>query len=463
MAHTSNIETEQEHGRIVPSSPGRARVVIAAGVGTAVEYFDFAVYGYLATTIAVVFFSQGDSDSALLASLGTFAIAFVVRPIGAVLFGHVGDKLGRQTALYWTLTCMAVATVLIGLLPTYAAIGVSAAACLVLLRVVQGLSVGGELGQAVCFVAEHSSVKARGFNIGVTMLGVIFGSLLGSGVVALIAAVMSDEAMQTWGWRIPFLLAAPIGLAGLYIRNRLADSPEFRRVEAEHGVARVPVGELVKLEKAALVRGLGWSIGTVASYFIIYVYLPIYMETRLGVDRSVAVSSTTLSLAVGVTGVLVFARLADVIGRRATLTLTLGSMLLAVYPLMSVLGSGSTVVVLAAQGLLGLLAAGTMAAVYAALPDLFHTRTRASGIGLSFNVANVLAGGTAPYVVAQIGVYLPNVHVPALFVMFCSAVALLATLKMRETSSCTIAEIDSASAERSTRGSTGRSRSNAEA
>lgn len=418
------------------------QIVMAATVGSIVEYYDFAVYGYLATTIALVFFVQGDSATALLASLATFAVAFLVRPIGAIVFGHIGDKLGRRKALSLALIIMTVSSTLIGLLPGYASVGVIAALALLALRLVQGISTGGELPAAVVFVGEHADPHRRGFLVGMTQLGVVIGTLMASGAVSLLITTVSAEALNDWGWRIPFLLAVPIGAVGIYIRMKLEDSPVFKQLQDSEGVSKLPLSEMFRDHGGALLRTIGLSTISVASYFVVFVYLTIYIADTHG--HSVAIWSTTIALAVSAAAILVFARLSDVLGRKKTFLWITGSLLVTVWPLMEMLASPVIPLVFLAHTLLGIMAGGLMPVLNTTIPELFPTAVRGTGMGLGFNLANVLAGGTAPFVIAQLSVLFPTtaVPIPAIFIGLFAFVALISALTLKPTEGLSFAEID---------------------
>ncbi|NDZ80931.1 MHS family MFS transporter [Streptomyces sp. SID10853] len=419
------------------------RVVAAATVGTIVEYFDFAVYGYLSTTLALVFFSQRDSSTALMGTLATLAVAFAVRPVGAVLFGHIGDRWGRRTSLISTLLVMTGSTVVIGLVPGYSSIGVVATVALVLLRCIQGMSAGGEVGAAVCFVGEHVEARRRGFYTGFTQLGVVIGTLFGSAAVAVIAALLSEQATVDWAWRIPFLLAVPMGAIGIYIRLKLQESPDFKRVVASEEVPALPVRGLLRNHRGALLRTVGIATTSVAGYWVVYVYLAIYLQKNLGYSLGVAMGSTTVCLVVSAGAMLLFGRFTDVFGRRRTFNAAALALFVLVWPLIKVMEVGSVPLVIAAHACLGILAGGLMPVISAAMPELFPTSIRATGMGLGFNIANILAGGTAPFVVTQLTVWFPDLDIPAVYVMFFAVVGLIAAHSLPKTEGMSFHEIDS--------------------
>lgn len=417
-------------------------VVSAATVGTVVEYYEFAVYGYLSTTLALVFFAQGESSTALMATLATLAVAFIVRPVGAIVFGHIGDRWGRRKSLTITLLVMTGATVLIGVVPGYASVGLVATLALVVLRCVQGMSAGGEIGAAVCFVGEHVEPRRRGYFIGFTQLGVVLGTLFGSAVVAGLAALISEQATVDWGWRIPFLLAAPMGAVGIYIRLKLEDSPDFKRVADTEEISALPVGELFRSHRGALLRTIGLATTSVAAYWVVYVYMAVFLQQEAGYSLGIATASTTVCLTVSAATMLVFGRISDSIGRRTVFMITALALLVSVWPLTKIMELGSLPLAFTAHACLGVLAGGLMPIVNATMPELFPTSVRSTGLGLGFNIANILAGGTAPFVVAQLTILLPNLDIPALYVIVFAAVGLIAAYTLPKRESMTFREID---------------------
>ncbi|MER5439749.1 MFS transporter [Streptomyces sp. NPDC002790] len=418
------------------------RVVTAATVGTVVEYFDFAVYGYLSTTLALVFFSQRDSSTALMGTLATLAVAFAVRPIGAIVFGHVGDRWGRRTSLLSTLLVMTGSTVAIGLLPGYSSIGVMATVGLVLLRCIQGMSAGGEIGAAVCFVGEHVEPRRRGFYTGFTQLGVVIGTLFGSAAVAVIAAVASEQATVDWAWRIPFLLAVPMGTIGIYVRLKLEESPDFKRAIASKETPPLPVRGLLQNHRGALLRTIGIATTSVAGYWVVYVYMAVYLQKSLDYSLGVAMGSTTVCLLVSAGAMLLFGKFTDLFGRRRTFNASAIALFVLVWPLIKVMQVGSIPLAIAAHACLGVLAGGLMPVISAAMPESFPTSVRATGMGLGFNIANILAGGTAPYVIAQLTMWFPGIDIPAFYVMFFAVVGLIAAQSLPRTEGLAFREID---------------------
>lgn len=407
------------------------RVVVAGAVGSVVEYFDFGVYGYVATILSVHFFASGDPVSALLATLATFAVAFILRPVGALIFGHFGDRYGRKNALAWTVLLMAIASGLIGILPTYAAIGLGATLLLVLTRSLQGLAAGGELGGAASFVAERSPDKKRGLLCATTQMGALAGSLLASVTITILNLVIGTESMTDWGWRIPFLIAIPLGLIGLWIRNGLEESQEFKAIEKKQA-RKAPVLDLFRTHPQTLLRVIGLSILLFSAYYIAYVYVNIHMQTVVGLSANFAYMSTSITLLISVIAMPMFGALSDRVGRKPVfLGATIAAIVLAV-PAFLLFEQGGTIAV-GAHIILGLTDSALMGVALSAYAEMFPTRIRYTGIAFGFSIGAALAGGTAPYISTWLVAVTGNSIAPAFFMIGTGIITLISALTMKET------------------------------
>ncbi|WP_167041417.1 MFS transporter [Salinibacterium sp. ZJ454] len=427
MHENSKVRLAEQTERISP------RVIIAGAVGSIVEYFDFAVYGYVATILAVQFFASGDPVASLLATLATFAVAFVLRPVGALLFGHFGDRFGRKNALAATIILMAIASGLIGILPSYAAIGLGATLLLVLARCLQGLAAGGELGGAASFVAEKSPNAKRGLLTSTTQMGALAGSLLASITVALLNLTLGAEVMADWGWRIPFLIAIPIGLFGLWIRNGLEESEEFQAAKATIAqVKQAPVRIMFARYPKALLRVVALSILLFSAYYVAYVYVNIHMQTVLGFDSNFAYMSTTLTLLVSVIAMPLFGALSDKIGRKPLFVGASVAALVLAVPAFLLFEQGGAVAVLA-HIVLGLVDSALMGVALSTYAEMFPTEIRYTGIAFGFSVGAALAGGTAPYICTWLVDATGNPLAPAFFLIFTALITLVPALRLTET------------------------------
>ncbi|MFM0003649.1 MULTISPECIES: MFS transporter [Paraburkholderia] len=408
------------------------RIVVAGAVGSIVEYFDFGVYGYVAVILATQFFSSGNPTSAILNTLAAFAIAFVLRPVGGLVFSHFGDRFGRKNALAATVLLMSVASGLIGFLPTYAAIGVGASALLVLARCMQGIAAGGELGGAIAFVAEHSPAHRRGLLCSTTQTGALAGILLASIVVATLNQTLSKADMTTWGWRVPFLVAIPIGVIGLWIRSRLTEAKSFQVLSESDRTESAPVIELLRSYSGPLAKSIGLSILLFSLYYIAYVYVNIHLQRVVGVSSKLAFWSTTLTLAVSVVCMPLFGALSDRVGRRPVFVVSSLAALVLAVPCFNLMNAGGLTAV-GMQIVLGLIESALMGVAFSTMAELFPTRVRYTGVALGFNIGGVVAGGTAPLICTWLVSVTGSSIAPAYFLIGTAVVTLFSAFTLKET------------------------------
>src|SRR3712207_5439225 len=321
------------------------RVVMASLIGTTIEWYDFFLYGSAAALVFNrLFFPEYDPLTGTLLAFATYALGFVARPVGGIVFGHYGDRIGRKRLLMLSLVLMGVATVLIGLLPTYAQIGIWAPAGLIALRLVQGFAVGGEWGGAVLMAAEHGDSARRGYWASWPQAGVAAGSLLSAGVLALMASIQSEADFLAWGWRLPFLLSALLVVVGWYIRNRVEESPMFEQALAEAEIPpKLPAMDVLRERPRAIVLGAGLRVGENISYYILTVFSLTFLVDVAAESRSLALNALLIGAGVQFFAIPLFARLSDRIGRRPVYAfggLGLAAFAFALFPL---LGSGDQI------------------------------------------------------------------------------------------------------------------------
>jgi MHS family proline/betaine transporter-like MFS transporter len=409
------------------------RAVRGAAIGNTVEWFDFAIYGFLATYIADKFFPSGDETAALLNTFAIFAAAFFMRPLGGFFFGPLGDRIGRQKVLALVILLMSGSTFAIGLVPSYDTIGVFAPLLLLFLRCLQGFSAGGEYGSGACFLAEYASDKHRGFVVSFLVWSVVVGFLLGSLTVTGLETVLSEGAMDSYGWRIPFLIAGVLGAVGLYIRLRLGDTPEFEALRDEGEVASSPLKEAVTTSWRPILQIAGLVVIHNVGFYIVFTFLPSYFTKTLGFTKTDAFVSITVASLVALILIPPLGALSDRIGRKPLLIA--GSLAFAVfaYPLFLLLNAGSLAAAIAAHAGLAAIESVFVCASLAAGAELFATRVRSSGYSIGYNVSVALFGGTAPYVATWLVARTGNDLAPAYYVIVAALVTLITVLTMRET------------------------------
>jgi MFS transporter, MHS family, proline/betaine transporter len=432
------------HSADVPANPSQvdadaaaqqpfSKVLGGSIVGTVVEYYDFGIYGYMATVLAALFFSTGDPNAALLGTLAAFAVAFFLRIPGGILFGHIGDKFGRKRALSWTILLMCAATLGIGFLPTYATLGIWATSLLVLMRCLQGIAAGGELGGATAFVAESAPKERRAGLTSLVNVGVNIGSLTAALLALLLNSIFTPEQISAYAWRFPFLVSLPLAFIGIWIRSRMEDTPQFKELESDGEVAEVPIKELFANFKATILRIAGLSALFTGGYYVAFVYAPIHMQTVGKHSPTLAFASTCVAVTIAAVLNPVAGTLSDRFGRRPVfLAAGIAGVVLAV-PAFALMASSSTVLAMGANILLAIPVSLSVGPAFASYAEMLTAQVRYSGISLGMNIAQLVLGGTAPFIctwlVQSTGVNLA----PAGFFALCAAAVLIAAWRMRET------------------------------
>ncbi|MDT7624888.1 MAG: hypothetical protein QOF99_5789, partial [Pseudonocardiales bacterium] len=374
------------------------KVIVASLVGTSLEWYDFFLY---ATASALVFnklfFPHFDPLVGTLLAFTTASVGFIARPLGGMIFGHFGDRTGRKQVLVITLLLMGGATFLIGVLPTYATIGVAAPILLAVLRFVQGIGLGGEWGGAVLMTLEHGDPKRRGFNASWPQIGVPVGNLLAAGVLGLLNALLSEQAFLSWGWRIGFLLSGGLMLVGLWIRTTIAESPLFAELEHKGEQAKLPLLEVIKNHPRGLLVSMGLRIGTDVAFYTFTSYILVYLSTTLKMDRSVGLNAVLIGSACQLALIPLFGSLSDRYGRRPIYAIGAVSAAVWSFAFFPLLATRSVVVII----LTTVVALVTHAIMYgpqaAFVAELFSTKLRFSGAA-GYQLAGVLSGGIAPIV-----------------------------------------------------------------
>ncbi|MET9293220.1 glycine betaine/L-proline transporter ProP [Streptomyces sp. NPDC003077] len=438
----------------VTDRPMVRRAVTAAALGNTMEWFDFGVYAYLAATMGKVFFPASSSGAQVVSTFATFAAAFVVRPLGGLVFGPLGDRIGRQRVLAATMIMMAIATFAVGFLPTYASVGFTAPMLLLLCRLVQGFSTGGEYAGATTYIAEYAPDKRRGFLGSWLDFGTFVGYALGSGLVTVLTAVLGTDGLTDWGWRIPFLVAGPLGLIGLYMRMKLEETPAFQQeVEAARNRAESdgtadgeesPVEEARQSGKGRLkeIFTQHWQavlicMGLVLLYnvtnYMVTSYLPTFMTETLGEDETTAqllVLGTMVVVALTITTV---GRSSDRWGRRPVFMAGSVALVALAYPAILLIRHGGVLQPAFGCLILGLLLvcfAGTSAST---LPALFPTRLRYGALSIAFNISVSIFGGTTPLVASALVEATGSNMVPAYYLMVAGVIGCISTFFLHET------------------------------
>ncbi len=419
------------------------KVIAASAIGNATEWYDYGVFAATATYIGDAFFP---GDLSTLATMLTFAISFLLRPLGGMVWGPIGDRIGRKAVLAATILLMSAATFLIAFIPSHATIGVAAPILLVLLRVIQGFSTGGEYGGAATFMAEYSPDEHRGKYGSFLEFGTLGGFVMGSGVVLICQHTMSDASMGDWGWRIPFLLAAPLGLIGWFLRSRMEDTPVFTEAEQEdtsemEGTAWSRFTDLLRNYKRPILTMFGMVIALNIVNYTLLTYQPTYLEKNIGMSED----STTLVVLIGEIVMMAvipfFGRWSDRAGRKPMWWSSLIGLFIFAIPMYWLMGRGFGWALLG-FGVLGLLYIPQLATISATFPAMFPTQVRYAGFAISYNVATAAFGGTAPSVNNALIDATGWDLFPALYMMIACVVGMVAMLFLRETAGVSIRGTD---------------------
>ncbi|WP_420227644.1 MFS transporter [Pigmentiphaga litoralis] len=376
------------------------RAIGASAMGNATEWFDYGIYAYGVTYLSAALF-PGSTDEATLFALATFAISFLVRPLGGLFWGPLGDRLGRKSVLALTILMMSGATLCVGLIPSYDRIGFWAPTLLVVLRMIQGFSTGGEYGGAATFMAEYAPDSKRGWCGSFLEFGTLAGFSAGALLMLGFSLALGDEAMHAWGWRIPFLVAAPMGLIGLYLRSRMEDTPVFREASAQaaaHAAPTSPSGGLKELvtgywRELLVMSGLVIALNVVN--YTLLSYMPTYLQRRLGLSHNEALVVPIVGMLFMMVLLPFAGALSDRLGRKPLWWASLIGLFVLVVPLYQLMATGMTGAVIG-FALLGALYVPQLATISATFPAMFPTRVRFAGFALAYNVSTSVFGGTAP-------------------------------------------------------------------
>jgi MFS transporter, MHS family, proline/betaine transporter len=413
------------------------KAVAASAIGNATEWFDYGIYAYGVTYISAAIF-PGDTEQATLLALMTFAVSFLVRPLGGFVWGPLGDRLGRKHVLAITILLMAGATLCVGLVPSYATIGFWAPVLMVILRMIQGFSTGGEYGGAATFMAEYAPCRRRGFFGSFLEFGTLAGFSFGALLMLGFSLVLNDDQMHTWGWRLPFLVAAPLGLVGVYLRSRLEDTPIFRELEQageKEDRATTAFKDLISQYWGPILRLGGVVVALNVVNYTLLTYMPTYLEKSIGL-------SSNMSLMVPIIGMLammVFLPLAgglsDRVGRKPMWWFSLVGLFVAGVP-MFMLMSTNALGALIGFAVLGLLYVPQLATISATFPAMFPTHVRYAGFAIAYNVSTSIFGGTAPAVNDWLVNRTGDNLVPAYYMMAACVIGAIAMIKVPETTRC---------------------------
>lgn len=407
------------------------RQVLAGSVGNVLEWYDFAVYGFLAPIMAPLFFPQEDTLSGLINTYGIFAAGYLMRPLGGVIFGHIGDRMGRKKALQLSIAMMAIPTVLVGLLPVHAQVGALAAALLVLLRLIQGISVGGELIGSMSYLVETAPTNRRGVAGSWSIFGGVAGILLGSLVAAVLGGLLGDEAMSSWGWRIPFLSGVVIFLVGNWLRRSLEESPEFTAATDAQAEQGNPLLEVLRQIPARLMLLSAGILLFATSFYMLFVWMPSYLTKIVtpAVDHALMINTVAMILVVVM--IPIGGALSDRFGRKPVMLIATALMGLTIYPLFLIIDHGVMIEALLAQLWFAMLFGLMGGPLPAFMVECFPVTNRYTAIGVSYNITLAIFGGTGPMVATWLIRETGDIASPALYLAGLALVSVVALAALK--------------------------------
>ncbi|MEU3095268.1 MFS transporter [Streptomyces sp. NPDC006967] len=420
------------------------RAVKAASLGNAMEWFDFGIYAYLAGTIGRVFFPSGSDTVQLLSSFAAFAVAFLVRPLGGMVFGPMGDRVGRKKVLALTMILMAIGTAAIGMLPSYAAVGFWSPLLLILFRLLQGFSTGGEYGGASTFIAEYAPDRRRGYFGSFLELGTLAGYTGAASLVTGLTAWLGSDTMDAWGWRIPFLVAGPLGIVGIYLRLRLDDTPAYLKLEeggvrvseAANSVETTARGDLARIFRQHW-RMLILCIALVGAYnvtdYMLLSYMPTYLSDELHYSETHGLLILVATMVLLMLIISQVGRLNDRYGRKPLLMTGMLGFFVLSAPAFVLVRQGSLIAVSAGMLMLGLSLVCLLGTMSAALPAMFPTSVRYGSLSVGYNLSASLFGGTTPLVITALIGVTGSEMMPAYYAMAAALVGVIAVASMKET------------------------------
>lgn len=422
----------------MPIPAAHRRAIVSATIGNAFEWYDFVVFGFLSVVIARQFFPSADPTVSALLTTATFGSAFLVRPLGGILLGIYADKAGRSKALSLVILLMTVASAIMAFTPNYQTIGLAAPILVVVARLLQGLSAGGEFGSSTAMLIEYAPRARRGYYGSWQNFGQFCAAVVAAGMGALVTRGLSPETLDAWGWRLPFLFGLLIGPVGFYIRTRLHEAPAFEAASAAQSQSAPRKGGLLRdvwtNHRSALVIAFGLTVFASVAQYVLNVYLPIYsvQQLQLRVDAPFIVLMFTGTVRMIL--IPLFGLLSDRIGRKPVMGASMAGYIVTLYPLFSWLVAAPSIErLLTVEMVFAILMAAALGPAATALAELFPTRTRATGLSIAYNLANTLFGGVSPFAVTWLIGVTGNKMMPAFFVTAAAVVGICALLAMRET------------------------------
>ncbi|MGH1052158.1 MFS transporter [Bacillus cytotoxicus] len=409
-------------------SSTQKRALIASLIGSSIEWFDFFLYGTAAALVFnKLFFVNEDPLIALMLSYLSFGIPFFIRPLGGIIFSHIGDKIGRKKTLVLTLSLMGGATVCIGLLPSYETIGILAPILLILLRIIQGLGIGGEWGGALLLAVEYAPKDKKGFFGSIPQTGVTIGMLLGTAAISFMTMISGDNFV-TWGWRVPFILSAVLVFIGLWIRNGLDETPDFKKAKESGNIAKLPIVDTLRYHWKSVLSATGAKVAETGPFYIFSTFIVSYGTLQLKLPHTTVLNAVTIAMLITTIMIPLMGKLSDTIGRKKMYIWGTVAILLYAFPYFFLLNQGTSFSIIIATVIgLGILWAPVTAVLGTLFSEIFSTQVRYTGVTLGYQLGAALAGGTAPMIAAYLMNVYNNSWIPvALYIVLTCCISLIA-------------------------------------
>lgn len=413
---------------------GMRRVLIASLVGSAIEWFDYFLYGTVAALVFnQLFFVSDDPAFGLLYAYATFALAFFIRPLGGMIFSHLGDRIGRKVTLVLTLSLMGAATFAMGVLPTYEMIGIWAPVLLIMLRLIQGLGLGGEWGGALLLAVEYAPKEKRGFFGSVPQMGVTIGMIMGTGALSVMT-LLPHEAFMTWGWRVPFILSALLVIFGLWIRKGIEETPSFKRTQQRGEIPKLPIADTLRYHWREVLIAIGAKVVETAPFYIFGTFIVSYATSNLNFSETATLNAVMIATILTTVLIPVMGRWSDKVGRKPLYVWGTILMMLYAFPYFWLIHQGSAMLLVAATIIgLGMIWAPITAVLGTMFSEIFSAKVRYTGISLGYQIGAAVAGGTAPFIATALLIRFNHSYVPvALYIIFTALVSLIAIWSVRD-------------------------------
>ncbi len=408
------------------------KILISSMIANALEWYDFVLYVQFAKIIGPLFFPSDDQFTSLLATFGIFAVGFVMRPLGGVLFGVLGDRFGRKAALVFSILMMAIPTAMIGFIPTYQQIGVTAPILLTLMRLFQGLALGGGFSGCITFIVEHSPSNKRGLIGSSTMFSLGAGVLLGIAVSLGFSRLLPEEAFMTWGWRLPFIISLVIGMVAFYIKNNISESPIYLAAKKHGNISKTPIREVLVNHWRELLIAMALYLTVCVPFYSFSAFFSTFLQQHAGVKLSDALVINGIAIFAFILSMPLTGWLSDKYGRKNVLFITAIIIAISAYPTFLIMLKGGTFYPLLAQVMFGIALGAYLGPIPAALVELFPTNIRFTGLALSYNISAALFGGTVPFIYLNLIAYTGSPTSPAFYIIAFVGVTIFALLNYKD-------------------------------